>query len=30
MLFAYPKSIQDDLSPEQLRILRRTVEEEFG
>jgi len=29
MLFAYPKSIQDDLSPEQLRILRRTVEEEF-
>ena len=30
MLFAYPKSIQDDLSPEQLRILRRTVKEEFG
>ncbi|RMG98214.1 MAG: hypothetical protein D6706_07470 [Chloroflexi bacterium] len=29
MLFAYPKSAQDDLTPEQLKILRRLVEEEL-
>ena len=29
MLFAYPKSMQDDLSREQLRVLRRIVEQEF-
>ncbi len=29
MLFAYPKSMQDDLSPEQLRMLIRVVKEEF-
>jgi mRNA-degrading endonuclease RelE of RelBE toxin-antitoxin system len=30
MLVAYPKSERDDLSRDQLRILRRIVEEEFG
>jgi hypothetical protein len=29
MLYAYPKTAQDDLTPEQLRILRRLVREEF-
>jgi hypothetical protein len=29
MLFAYPKSTLDDLSPGQLRILARVVREEF-
>lgn len=29
MLFAYPKSMRDDLSPEQLAILSRVVKEEF-
>ena len=29
MLFAYPKTVQDDLTPKQLRILRRIVREEF-
>jgi hypothetical protein len=29
MLLIYPKSEQDDLTPEQLRLLRRVVEEEF-
>lgn len=29
MLLAYPKSERDDLTPEQLKILRRVVEEEF-
>ena len=29
MLFAYPKSMRDDLSPEQLRMLSRVVKEEF-
>ena len=29
MLFAYPKTVQDDLTPKQLRILRRIVSEEF-
>ena len=29
MLFGYPKSMQDDLSREQLRVLRRIVEQEF-
>jgi mRNA-degrading endonuclease RelE of RelBE toxin-antitoxin system len=30
MLFAYPKSAQEDLTPSQVRRLRRLVEEEFG
>jgi hypothetical protein len=30
MLYAYPKSEQEDLTPPQLRILSRLVEEEFG
>ena len=29
MLFAYPKTVQDDLTPKQLRILRRIVSEEL-
>ena len=29
MLFAYPKTVQDDLTPKRLRILRRIVSEEF-
>jgi hypothetical protein len=29
MLFAYPKNVQDDLTPDQLRLLRRAVREEF-
>lgn len=29
MLYAYPKTAQDDLTPEQLRVLRRLVREEF-
>lgn len=29
MLFAYPKSIQDDLSDEQLKVLRQVVRQEF-
>jgi hypothetical protein len=29
MLYAYAKTAQDDLTPEQLRILRRLVREEF-
>jgi len=29
MLFAYPKTRQDDLTPEQLHILRRVMKEEF-
>ena len=27
LLFAYPKSVQDDLTPEQKRAIRRIVEE---
>jgi hypothetical protein len=30
MLLIYAKSEQDDLTPAQLRILRRLVQEEFG
>ncbi len=30
MLLIYAKSAQDDLTPAQLRILRRLVQEEFG
>ena len=30
MLFMYPKSVQDDLTAEQLKILRQAVREEFG
>jgi len=29
MLFAYPKSMKDDLTTQQLRVLRQIVEEEF-
>ena len=29
MLLAYPKGVQDDLSPKQLKILSRAVREEF-
>lgn len=29
MLLAYAKSAQEDLTPEQVRTLRRLVEEEF-
>ena len=29
MLFAYPKNVQDDLTPEQLKVLRQFVEKEF-
>jgi mRNA-degrading endonuclease RelE of RelBE toxin-antitoxin system len=30
MLYAYPKNEQEDLSAQQLRVLRRLVSEEFG
>ena len=30
MLLVYSKSAQDDLTPAQLRVLRRLVQEEFG
>lgn len=30
MLLIYGKSQQDDLTPAQLRVLRRLVKEEFG
>jgi hypothetical protein len=30
MLYAYPKNVQDDLTPSQVRVLRRLVEEELG
>ncbi len=30
MLFAYPKAEQEDLTPSQLRVLRRLIREEFG
>ncbi|MGO9123106.1 MAG: type II toxin-antitoxin system RelE/ParE family toxin [Desulfomonilaceae bacterium] len=30
MIYMYPKSKQDDLSPEQLKALKKTVEKEFG
>ena len=30
MLFIYGKSDQDDVTPSQLRVLRRLVQEEFG
>lgn len=29
-LYLYPKNVQDDLTPTQLRTLRKVVEEEFG
>ncbi len=29
MLLLYPKSERDDLSPEQLKILRKIVDEEY-
>jgi hypothetical protein len=30
MLYAYPKSVRDDLTAQQLRVLSRLVREEFG
>ena len=30
MLYAYPKNEQEDLTAQQLRVLRRLVNEEFG
>jgi len=30
MLYAYPKNVQDDLSPSQLKALRQAVREEFS
>lgn len=30
MLLAYPKNKQDNLTPAQLKVLRKLVEEEFG
>ena len=30
MLLAYPKNVQEDLTAQQLRVLRRLVREEFG
>ncbi len=30
LLFAYPKNVQADLSPEQVRLLRQVVEKEFA
>ena len=30
MLYAYPKSAQEDLTTAQLKVLRRVVREEFG
>ena len=29
MLYAYPKNVQDDLTPTQVRTLRRLVQEEL-
>lgn len=29
MLFLYPKNVQGDLSAQQLRVLRRIIEEEY-
>ncbi len=29
LLFVYPKNVQDDLTPDQLRQLRKIVEEEY-
>lgn len=29
MIFAYPKNVQDDLTHEQLKLLRRVIREEF-
>lgn len=29
MLFIYPKSVQDDLAPEQLKILKKIIEKEY-
>jgi hypothetical protein len=29
MLFMYPKSVKDDLTPQQLKVLREIVEKEF-
>ena len=29
LLFMYPKNVQDDLTPDQLRQLKKIVEEEY-
>ena len=29
MLFVYPKNVQDDLTHEQLRVLRKVIDEEY-
>ena len=29
MLFVYPKNVQDDLTPHQLRLLRKIIDEEY-
>jgi mRNA-degrading endonuclease RelE of RelBE toxin-antitoxin system len=29
MLFVYPKGVQDDLTPEQLKALKRIIDEEY-
>ena len=29
MLFMYPKNVQDDLTPQQLKVLRTIIEEEY-
>ena len=29
MLFMYPKNVQDDLTPDQLKVLRKLIEEEY-
>lgn len=30
MLLIYPKNVRDDLTPEQIKVLRQVVTEEFG
>ena len=29
MLYTYPKSVQDDLTPEQLKALKSIIDEEY-
>jgi mRNA-degrading endonuclease RelE of RelBE toxin-antitoxin system len=30
MLFVYPKNVQDDLTPQQLKALKRVIDEEYS
>jgi len=30
MLFVYPKNVQDDLTPEQLKALKKIIDEEYS